>query len=80
MIVNRCLERRLVGEPFAATAGIGGPGVIGLLAAAALSTIPALVAAPAAPLKPPPPLERWVLVTLADALRRDGPTSSTSTS
>src|SRR4051794_41079540 len=50
VIVNRCLERRLVGEPVAATAGIGGPGVIGLRPAAAAlsSTIPALVAAPAA--------------------------------
>src|SRR5689334_5024786 len=50
VIVNRCLERRLVGEPVAATAGIGGPGVIGLRSAAAAlsSTIPALVAAPAA--------------------------------
>src|SRR6478672_5262094 len=48
VIVNRCLERRLVGEPLAAAAGIGGPGVIGLRAAAALSTIPSLVAGPAA--------------------------------
>src|SRR6478672_5318721 len=52
VIVNRCLERRLVGEPLAAAAGIGGPGVIGLRAAAALSTIPALVAAPTGPAGP----------------------------
>ena len=72
------LERRLVGVVAAA---VGRPRV-GILTRAALAAgRPAAAGTPPGPPWPPPfPLDRATLLTLAEAFRSEGPTSSTSTS
>ena len=86
MVIGFCcgLERRLVGRVTAESVGrIRGPRVLGRPGAAAAVPAATATATPATagppwPAKLPP--DRLDLTTLAEALRSDGPTSSTSIS